>query len=184
MNERLSTTLVEHALRRLGEAFRYHTDVELLLVGGAAGMLTGVLPPSRTTTDCDVMMYVPASAMGAVELAAENVAQELGLRSTWLNSDVQLRIDALPSNWERRRVLIGTFGRLRIFAASRPDLIAMKVIAGRVQDLEDLEAMRVRVDDVSFVRNHLAALRDRGTPQDQIDDAYTVLDAIRVHEHE
>jgi hypothetical protein len=51
----MNTTAVERALKKLGERFSYHTEVELLLVGGAAGMLTGLLPPARTTTDCDVM---------------------------------------------------------------------------------------------------------------------------------
>jgi hypothetical protein len=45
----MDTTAVEQALEKLGARFTYHTGVDLLLVGGAAGMLTGVLPPARTT---------------------------------------------------------------------------------------------------------------------------------------
>ena len=62
----MNASKVEQALSTLGKRFSYHTEVELLLVGGAAGMLTGLLPPARTTTDCDVIAYVPEDAMGAV----------------------------------------------------------------------------------------------------------------------
>lgn len=180
----MNTTTIEDALRRLGELVVYHADIELLLVGGAAGMLTSVLPRHRTTADCDVMVCSPDRALAVVELAAERVAEELELSGRWFNSDVQIRIDTLPDGWERRRVLVGTFGRLRVFAARRPDLIAMKVIAGRAQDLEDLAAMRVRQDDVEFVRAHLATLKDKGTAPDQIDEAVSLLDSLEVHEHE
>lgn len=71
MTERMNTSTVERALTRLGESLRYHREIEVLLVGGAAGMLTGVFPASRTTIDCDVMVYVPREAMIAVETAAE-----------------------------------------------------------------------------------------------------------------
>lgn len=40
----MNTSLVESALTRLGDVFEYHRDVEVLLVGGAAGMLTGLFP--------------------------------------------------------------------------------------------------------------------------------------------
>ena len=157
----MSTSDVEHALHRLGDAVASAADIELFLVGGAAGMLTGLLPAARITTDCDVMDYSPADSMVRVELAAERVADELGLPKRWLNSDAQIRIDTLPSGWKKRRVLVGTFGPLRVFAASRPDLIAMKILAGRAQDLEDLQALKVRSDDAEFVRGHLATLATR-----------------------
>ncbi len=180
----MNTAAVEQALEKLGERFSYHTEVELLLVGGAAGMLTGLLPPARTTTDCDVMAYVPEDAMGAVEHAAEKVARELGLATNWLNSSVQLRRDALPDDWRSRRVWIGTWGRLNVYAVSRVDLIAMKVLAGRAQDLEDIMSMKPRADDVEFVKRYLDGLATKGTTADQIAEAREVLDSLEIRDHE
>ncbi len=97
------------------------------------------------------MVSIPPEAMSAVEIAADKVAVEMTLSPTWLNSDVQIRLDALPDGWDKRKISVGTFGRLRVYAASRPDLVAMKVLAGRDQDIEDLQAMRVRPDDVEFL---------------------------------
>ena len=162
----------------------YHTGVDLLLVGGAAGMLTGVLPPARTTSDCDVMAYVPEDAMGAVERAAEQVAGELGLAANWLNSDVQLRRDALADDWPSRRIWVATWGQLRVFAVSRVDLIAMKVLAGRAQDLEDIRWMKPRPDDVEFVQRYLDGLPGEGTSPEQIAEAKDVLASMEIHEHE
>lgn len=179
----MNASTVEQALSTLGERFSYHTEVELLLVGGAAGMLTGLLPPARTTTDCDVMVYVPEDAMGAVELAAARVASELGLAETWLNSDVQLRRDALPDDWQARRIVIGAWGQLRVFAVSRIDLIAMKVLAGRAQDLEDLRSMKPRADDVEFVRRYLDRLPAKGTALEQIAEARQLLESFETQDH-
>jgi hypothetical protein len=95
---------------------------------------------------------------------------------------VQLRREALDSGWQSRRVLIGQFGRLRVFAASRVDLIAMKVLAGRAQDLQDLAAMRVRADDKAFVRRYLDELSAGGTNEQEIADARALLDAIETHD--
>lgn len=184
MSESMNISTVEQALRRLGEALVYHRDIEILLVGGAGGMLTGVLAPSRVTIDCDVMVSVPVEAMPAVEAAAGEIAQEMGLSPKWLNSDVQLRADALPDGWSQRKILVGAFGRLRVYAASRPDLIAMKVLAGRDQDIEDIQAMRIRRDEVPFVRDYLNALKDKGTRTDQIEEARALLGSLEVHEHE
>lgn len=184
MTDQMNTSTVEKALRRVGELLDYHTGVDLLLVGGAAGMVTGVLSPLRTTADCDVMVYTPEEAMVAVELAAAKVAEEMDLPANWLNSDVQLRLDTLPDGWEARRVWVDTFGKLRVFAASRLDLIAMKVVAGRAQDLDDLRDMKVRRDEVGFVRQYLDALSEKGTKQQQIDDAVDVLETLELHDHE
>lgn len=180
----MNSSTIENALRRLGEALDFHREVEIVLVGGAAAMLTGLLPPHRTTIDCDVMVYLPPDAMASVERAAESIARQLSLPPTWLNSDVQLRRDAMPDGWEDRKIPIDTFGRLRVWAVSRPDLIAMKVLAGRAQDIEDLEAMRLRADDVAFVHAYLDTLHPKGTHHDQIDDARHLLDSLEIHDRE
>lgn len=178
----MDTGTIERALTRLGEVVVYRTEIEMLVVGGAAGMLTGVFSRARTTTDCDVMIYSPQSAMVAVEAAAASIASEFGIAPNWLNSNVQMRSDALPDGWRRRRILIGAFGKLQVWAASRPDLIAMKVLAGRPQDIVDLQSMRPSAADIDFVRAHMRTLAAKGTPGDQIDDATTLLNSLRLHE--
>lgn len=184
MPDPMQTNTIEAALRRLGEELAYHTEVKIVLVGGAAGMLTNLLGPNQVTGDCDVMVYLPEEAMAAVELAAERVAAALELSPTWLNSDVQLRIDALPDGWEQRTQYVGVYGLLHVEAVSRIDLIAMKVLAGREQDLEHLEALRMRADDVEFVRSYLEDLREKGTPHDQIEDAIELLDSLELHDED
>ena len=184
MADPMRTNTIESALSQLGQELKYHTEVKIVLVGGAAGMLTSLLGPNQVTTDCDVMVYLPKDAMAAVEIAAERVAAALELSPTWLNSDVQLRIDALPDGWEGRTQYVGVYGQLRVEAVSRIDLIAMKVLAGRERDLEHLEALRMRADDVQFVKDYLKELIDKGTPQDQIDDALELLDSLELHDED
>lgn len=89
-------------------------DVEILIVGAVAGLVVGVIDPSRHTLDCDMMEYKPEDALGAVERAAELVGMELGLPDNWLNSEVHIRRDVLPDGWEgRKHVWVNT-------ATSRP----------------------------------------------------------------
>jgi hypothetical protein len=149
--------------------------IELLLVGGAAGLLTGLLPASRTTLDCDVMVYAPPTAWHEVEQAAHAVGRELGLPTSWLNSVAQMRIDSLPGGWQDRRVLIGKFGRLHVWAISRVDLIAMKFIAHRAQDLEDLVSLNVKAEDLAFVERFVQSLRGKRTPPQEVDEAIEIL---------
>ena len=177
MGPQMTAAVIENALALLGEAVVYHTDIELLIVGGAAGMITGLFPSTRTTSDCDVMLYMPAEAMVAVEVAAEEIAVQLGLSRDWLNSNVQLRLDALPDDWIRRRVLIGHWGRLRIFAASRVDLIAMKILAGRGRDIDDLRSLQLRSDDLPFLNNYLEKLPEKGTRPPEVAAAIELLAA-------
>jgi len=175
----LDRITIHKALRRMGELLDRETPVELLLVGGAAGILTGALPVDRYTIDCDVMDYAPPEALGAVELAAGKVAAEMSLRHDWLNSDVQIRRDTLPDGWRERRVLVGKFGRLHVYAAGRFDLIAMKIVAGRPQDLDDLGKLAPTNEELDRIAGHLALLSKRGTRQDQIDEAMTLLESLR-----
>ena len=145
---------VNVALTRLGEVLRWPEPIELLLVGGAAGLMTGLLPAERTTADCDVMRYLPQDAVAALELASRTVAEELGLNPRWLNADVE-HVGVLPDGWAGRRQRVGQFGELYVYAVGREDLIAMKFYAGRDQDLDDLDALVVTERDATFVRCYL-----------------------------
>ncbi len=181
MPDPMDTTLVARSLRSVAAAFDFHMDVEILLVGGAAGMLTGVLSASRTTIDCDVMISAPPGAVARLEEVARTVADDMGLSKTWLNDDATLVRWKLPEGWMTRRVLVLEEGKLRVFAASRTDLIALKALAGRDQDLEDLRTLGVTKDDAAFVRAHLDGYA--GTPAGNkyrrtIDDARVIIDAM------
>lgn len=171
MSERINNEILDEALRRLAKQFDWHCDVEILLVGGAAGMVTGLLPPERTTIDCDVIHYFPEQAWAAVERTAELVGRELGLSPHWLNSHVQIRSDCLPDGWKSRRIFVVSHGRLLIYAISRIDLIAMKFIAHRAQDLEDLLALKVTEEDRVFVQQYLKQLKKKGTTAKEIEEA-------------
>lgn len=181
MTDPMDTTTVERALRRMADAFDFHMDVEVLLVGGAAGMLTGVLEAGRTTVDCDVMLSAPPGAAVRLEEVARSIAPGEGLPATWLNDDASLVRWKLPEGWRERRVPVLERGRLRVFAASRVDLIALKALAGRDQDIEDLRTMRVTAQDAAFVRTHLDGYDN--TPAgakfaQTIADARTIIDAM------
>lgn len=184
MSEDMNMQTLETALRGVGQKLDPGKEVEILLVGGAAGMVTGVLSPDRVTTDCDVMVCLPHDALAAVESAAEEVAREMELASDWLNSNVQIRRDALPDGWETPKQWVNRYGPLNVCAASRIDLIAMKVLAGRDSDIEDLDAMKVRREDLDFVRAYLDKLAAKGTKRQQIEEARLLMESLEVHDHD
>ena len=73
---------------------------------------------------------------------------------------------------------------MNVCAANRIDLISMKVLAGRDQDIEDLDAMKVRTDDLDFVRAYLNKLTERGTKPEQIEEARLLLESLDRHDHD
>ena len=82
----------------------------------------------------------------------------LSLPPSWVSEDVGLYAWTLPGGWEKRRVAVAPFGQLHVYAAGRPDLIAMKFIAHRERDLEHLAQMRVTAAELDFVRGYLDSL--------------------------
>ncbi len=120
---------LDHAITLLCQRFLWHCDVDILIVGGAAGMLTNQLAKGRTTRDCDVIDCAPDAAWQAISDIAVGIGQELGLPKNWFNSDIMIRLDCLPSDWKDRRTWVAQGPRLSVFAVSRPDLIAMKFLA-------------------------------------------------------
>jgi len=149
----LDDMVIRRALARVGELLASHPrDVRILIVGGAAGLLTGELPGgARTTADVDAVHYDPAGDRDDVLLAAEQVGREQGLPPSWMSEDAGLHAWTLPDGWRERRVTVGVWGRLRVDAVGRADLIAMKFLAGRAGDYEHLLDLRVTEAERRFV---------------------------------
>ena len=154
-----------------------HT-ITLLVVGGAAGMLTGLLDADRTTTDCDVMLYDPPGARELVDSIAAEVAADLGLSERWLNSGGMPWADAMPGGWKDRLETVLVRGPLIVRAVSRLDLIALKLMAGRPQDIEDLETMAMNADEIAVLRAHFAAWSDDSWPAGAIANAVELLETL------
>lgn len=173
-------TLDERELRKalaaLGSELEWSGEVRIVLIGGAAGLLTGQLLLHRTS-DCDIVQHLPQAAWSAMQRAARRVAQELGIAPDWLNADVRGLAHRLPEGWEARASEVGCFGAVTVMAIGREDLIAMKFIAGRQQDREALAELGVTVREAAFVRRYLQRLAERH-PQEagQVRDALELLE--------
>ncbi len=158
--------------RRRGAA----PPVDLLIVGGAGGLLAGYLPPGRTTQDCDVMVWSPADAHSAelwrqLDEIARSVADEFDLPPDWLNRGAGVFEHRLLPGWAERRIFLIEHGPVRISSPSRVDYLALKLFAGRDVDLDDVLTMGMTRDEATFVRraleswdaNHFAAHTVAGT---------------------
>jgi len=153
--------------------------VEILVVGGLAGMVTGVLRPDRTTGDCDVADCSPPEALPEIERVALEVAGPLGLSPEWFSSRVR-DLNVLPDGWRSRRRHVGNFGELRVYAAGRMDLLCMKVLSHRVPDQEDIDDMGIRPEEIEFVRRYLQMMKvpSRGVDLDEIRGAEKYLRSL------
>lgn len=150
------------ALALVGEQLCADSMVEITIVGGAAGLLTGHLSPAVVTGDVDAILFKPPGEIEAVLEAAGVVGRALSLPPFWLNNDAGLFRSSLPAGWEDRRLPIGTFGRLQVYAISRIDLMVTKFVAHRPADREHIQDMKPTVDELAAVRQHLDDL-GRGT---------------------
>ena len=99
----------------------------LYIVGGAAMALE--FDTRRTTRDIDAVFHPPT--MIAEEAAA--MAQDLGLPSGWLSATARAFIPGPDDN----PVPLDVEG-LQVAISSAQNLLAMKMAAGRPQDLSDL----------------------------------------------
>lgn len=147
-------------LRRMGRLLEIeHPDmpvVQLVLVGGAAGMLAGELRPGRVTTDCDVSKVEPATWWNVIQDVAVRIGSESGLSKSWLSLDCARYQNLMPPGWERRCRRAATFGRLEIHTISHRDFAASKAVGvdKRPQDREDLSQLKLTREDFdSVLRN-------------------------------
>jgi hypothetical protein len=180
----LDAELTLRALQRTGDSLAASglaAPIRLIVAGGVAGMLAGLLEPSRTTGDCDVMWASDESQWAGVVTAAAEAGERLGLPQHWLNRDCAMYAWCLPLGWLDRCKRVGTFGSITVDRLSRLDLIATKVIGSpkRPQDFADLRAMSPTAAELAFIDDHLDRLAAEHLGGDTFDDQCAIVEALR-----
>lgn len=126
----LDRAAIEDAFRRLGDRLaRRGVVADLYIFGGAAMALA--YDARRATRDIDAVFQ----PHGVVLDEARGVADELGLPHWWLNEQASAYV-APGGDATAPRVF--DHPGLRVAAASPEHLLAMKVLAARRRDAEDI----------------------------------------------
>ena len=133
---------------------------EVLVIGGAAGLLTKQFAPSMVTGDVDLMPCNPANVREDVLLAAERVGHEVALPASWLSDFGGLFRWTLPDDWRDRAQTVGTFDHLTVLAVGRLDLLTMKFLAHRTKDREHLKMMNPTDAELVWIRSKMEGLYD------------------------
>lgn len=134
-------------------------------------MLSELLPETRTTVDVDVMEVTPPELFDLCCYHAPLIAEECGISPKWFDAaPFNLRHTMLPG-WRDRTVPIGEFGPLRVRAIARIDLIALKAIASRQRDMDDLLSLAVTHKEAKFVIGAIPQILENGTNPDLVEKA-------------
>src|SRR4051794_34807694 len=99
---KLGNSTIVKAFKALGARLASDREIEILLVGGAAGVLTGALPAAWTTADVDLIDVHAPKDRDAVLEAAAGVGPKLSLPNDWLNDWSGLYSWTLPDGWQER----------------------------------------------------------------------------------
>jgi hypothetical protein len=124
---------LERAFTALGERLaRRGVVADVFIVGGAAMALA--YDAARVTRDVDAMF----KPHGIVHEEAVRVADDLGLPRWWLNEHASTYISG-KDDPDKRRVF--DHPGLRVMAASPRHIFAMKALAARTRDIDDLRLL-------------------------------------------
>ena len=124
---------LEQAFTALGDRLvRRGIVADVFIVGGAAMALA--YDAARVTRDVDALF----KPHGIVHEEAMQVAEDLGLPRWWLNEQASTYISG-KDDPDRRRVF--DHPGLRVMAASPRHIFAMKALAARTRDVDDLRLL-------------------------------------------
>jgi hypothetical protein len=124
---------IEEAFRRLGERLvRRGAVADLYVIGGAA--MAMAYDARRATRDIDAVF----EPHGVVREEADAVAAELSLPRWWLNEQASVYV-APGGDAEAPRVFESP--GIRVIAASARHLLAMKTLAARRRDVDDIRVL-------------------------------------------
>lgn len=124
---------LERAFTALGDRLaRRGVVADVFVVGGAA--MAMAYDATRVTRDVDAR-FVPH---GIVLEEARNVAGDLGLPHWWLNEQASVYISGKDDPGKRR---VFDHPGLRVMSASPQHIFAMKALAARTRDVDDLRLL-------------------------------------------
>jgi Nucleotidyltransferase of unknown function (DUF6036) len=124
---------LEQAFTALGDRLvRRGIVADVFIVGGAAMALA--YDAARVTRDVDALF----KPHGIVHEEATRVADDLGLPRWWLNEQASTYISG-KDDPDKRRVF--DHPGLRVMAASPRHIFAMKALAARTRDIDDLRLL-------------------------------------------
>jgi hypothetical protein len=130
---------IEQYLGCLGQKLEaMQIKVALILLGGA--LMITQLRNRKSTQDIDVVIATNnRRTYQAIQQAADLVAKEEKLSSSWLNDDVTIIIDQIgkPKKLKHWK----TFGALDVYVPELEYILALKLFAGRPQDDRDIQAL-------------------------------------------
>jgi predicted nucleotidyltransferase len=142
---------LERAFTALGERLvRRGVVADLFVVGGAA--MAMAYDATRVTRDVDAM-FVPH---GVVVEESRAVADDLGLPRWWLNEQASVYVSGKDDPGKRR---VFDHPGLRVMAASPHHIFAMKALAARTRDVDDLRSLAA-LTGVNSVDDALRICRD------------------------
>jgi hypothetical protein len=124
---------IQKYLRLLGEELqKQQVTGEILLAGGAVMLLK--VQNREVTKDIDA--YFPPGQANVIREAAKVVAEREGLPEYWINEGVKGFFYTQPpaEQWAE-------YPGLRVYTTSLDYLFAMKLVAGRPQDIDDVKAL-------------------------------------------
>ena len=162
---------LRRALSALAALLPQDKPAEMILIGGGAGMPSGLLPEGRQTVDVDVMDVTPAEMFDLCCYHAPRIAEECGISPRWFDATPHAIRHTMLDGWLEPTVPVGRFGPLEVRAIARIDLISLKLIAGRERDLNDLDALCVTADEARIVIESLPQILTRGAKPDSVDAA-------------
>ncbi len=124
---------IEKYLRMLGQELQQRNITgEILLAGGAVMLLK--VQNREVTKDIDA--YFNPGQANVIREAARIIADREGLPHDWINDGVKgfFYVQPPTERWAE-------YPGLRIYIPSLDYLFAMKVVAGRPQDIEDIKVL-------------------------------------------
>lgn len=118
------------------------SSFDIILIGGAAMILH--FGASRTTRDVDVLIL--RGSLPELRQAIKAVAEEKEFPEDWMSDAAKRFADIfLPDFYHRLVPLDFELRHIQIYALGLPEQVALKIIALREQDLEDLELLLPRL---------------------------------------
>ncbi len=117
---------------------RLVTPCDIIVIGGAAMIL--YFGARRATRDVDILLL--RGDVEGLRRAVKYVARLHDLPEDWLSDAAKGFADILPPDFYQRLTLLPLpLQRLHVYVLGKPDQAALKIVALRERDLEDLELL-------------------------------------------